>query len=152
MFPTQRPLQQRAGLPGVSEGGRIPRSSGGAGLRSGLLYYIIWTTFEHCVCRWQPNGSSRLHLLFPSSPGHHQGSKQRRLVVREQEGVSLCGLSAGLWRQRTAPQRRNPLARRTQRHRCPRKICSSQTAAGHRGGLAAGWDVDFRHPTSFCRV
>lgn len=43
MFPKQRSLQPRAVLPGVSEAGRIPRSSRGAGLCSGSLYYIALT-------------------------------------------------------------------------------------------------------------
>lgn len=142
--PKQRSLLHRAVLPGVSEGGRIPRSSGCAGLCSGSLYYTVLTLLNTLY-----EGDSLTDILFPSSPGHHQSSKQRRLVIREQEGVSLCGLSAGLWCQRIVTQRRNKLARRTPRQWCSRKICPPQTAAGHRGGLAAGWDVDFRLLTSF---
>lgn len=60
MFPTQRSVQQRAVLPGVSEGGRIPRSSGGAGLCSGLFVFF-YRLFKHFVRRRQRNQSA-LHL------------------------------------------------------------------------------------------
>lgn len=144
MFPKQRSLQQRAVLPGVSEGGGIPGSSGGAGLCSGLVYYIISTINDRLL--QQITAKLIRFSQFPcfSSPGCYQSSKQWRLVICEQKGVSLCRLSAGLWRQRTVTQRRNTLARWTQRYWCSRKICSPQTDAGNWGGLAAGWDVDFR--------
>lgn len=50
MFPKQRSRQQRAVLPGVPEGGGIPRSSGGARLCSGSYYYKLLTIiFEGSV-------------------------------------------------------------------------------------------------------
>lgn len=75
---------------------------------------------------------------LPLPAGDHQSAEQRGLIVREQEGLPLRGLSAGVQRPRTAAQRGDPLAGRTQGRRRSGAVCPPQAAAGRRGGLAAG--------------
>lgn len=127
----QRSLEQRAVVPGVPGGGWVPRSAGGAGLCSGLSFSKKKkkTVLNNCP-------TAAAHLPLPA--GDHQSAEQRGLIIREQEGLPLRGLSAGVQCPRTAAQRGDPLARWTQGRRRSGEVCPAQAAAGCRGGLAAG--------------